>query len=161
MGSGLIAYIADGIGVLVLLMLLALLGFGVVTMRRGLLARRGGTVELSMRLRPRRTGGAGWAAGVARFTVDELQWFRLFSLSPRPRARLPRGNLSIASRRPPRADETASLHPGTVVLQCHAPQLDDREIAMSEATLAGFQSWLEAQPPGRSHEQKSSNHSAP
>jgi hypothetical protein len=53
-------------------------------LRRRLLQRRGGTVELSLRLNPR-ARGRGWVLGIGRFAGEELQWYRVFSLARRPR----------------------------------------------------------------------------
>jgi hypothetical protein len=53
-----------GIGVLIVLAALALLFF-----RRGFLARRGGTIELSLRLSTM-VPGRGWWAGLARVAGD-------------------------------------------------------------------------------------------
>lgn len=43
--------------------------------------------------------------------------------------------------------ERTSLYPGHVVVSCHDPG-GRIELAMSPASLTGFQSWIEARPPG-------------
>ena len=48
--------------------------------------------------------------------------------------------------RPPGTEEM-SLYDGHVVVSCHYGG-EALEIAMSEASLTGFQSWLESGPPG-------------
>ena len=67
----------------------------------------------------------------------------------RPRVELERRTLSVSSRREAALAESASLGPGMVVVECKAGEDGNRvELAMSEAALTGFLSWLEAAPPG-------------
>ena len=117
----------------------------VAARRRGL-QRAGGAVELS--LRPARCRpGRGWANGVGRFVGDDLQWFRVFSLSPRPRRTLTRRDLDVVARRVPSAPERHALHAGSVVMECRSTA-DCVELAMEPAAVTGFMSWLESRPPG-------------
>ena len=103
-------------------------------------------MDCSLRLR---TGVAhrGWALGVAVYAGEELTWYRVFSLSHRPRRVLSRRGLSVVSRRQPSAQERIALLPGSVVLVLS----DDGatvEIGMTDAAMTGFLSWLESAPPG-------------
>ena len=100
---------------LVAVLLLALAGFAGLVARRRLLQRGGGTVDLSLRLKPEAVG-RGWVLGVGRFVEDELQWYRVFSLSPRPRRTFSRGDLQVERRRPPEGPEVRALHRDAVVL---------------------------------------------
>ena len=50
------------------------------------LSRHGGTFELSYRARAVARAGRGWLLGLGRYSGDSLEWFRIFSLSPRPEA---------------------------------------------------------------------------
>jgi hypothetical protein len=136
-------WLLDAAGVLLGLVLL----YGVaLVIRRRVLSRNGGTFELSYRVRPERAG-RGWLLGLGRYSGDTLEWFRIFSLSPRPKRVWARDHLSYVGRRRPAGAEEMSLYGGHVVASCH--YLDQPlEIAMSEASLTGFQSWLEAGPPG-------------
>jgi hypothetical protein len=130
-----------GVGVLILICALATL-----FARREIIARGRGTIELSFRLTTL-IAGRGWSPGIARFNGDELRWYRVFSFAPRPRRILSRRNLAFESRRVPDSPELMSLPGDWVVVRCtsnHAPV----EIAMAEATLTGFLSWIEAAPPG-------------
>lgn len=136
-------WVLDIVGLVLLLALLY--GIGLVARRR-LLARHGGTFELSHRVRPGKPG-RGWLLGIGRYSGDDLEWFRIFSLSPRPRAVWHRDRLSYASRREPAGPEEISLYAGHVVVGCTYSG-DSLELAMSEASLTGFQAWLEAGPPG-------------
>ncbi len=132
---------AIGIGVLTLLTVLGYL-FG----RRALMARRGGTVELYLRLHSI-VPGRGWAPGFARFAREELRWYRMFSFAFRPRRVLARRGLAVVDRRGPDAGELLMLPEDWVILRCTSYQAPV-EIAMAPSTLTGFLSWLEAAPPG-------------
>ena len=136
-------WVLDAVGLALLLALLY--GIGLIVRRR-LLARHGGTFELSYRMRTTRSG-RGWLLGIGRYSGDDLEWFRIFSLSPRPRCVWRRDRLAYASRREPAGAEEVSLYGGHVVVGCTYGG-DQIELAMSEASLTGFQSWLEAGPPG-------------
>jgi hypothetical protein len=114
----------------------------VVLFARRLLIARGGTVEVSVRLyRGRR--GRGWALGMARFSGDELRWYRLFSFAARPRRILNRKQLSILGRRDPDGTERLALLSGSVVVEC-ATKDGPIELAMDMGAFTGFLSWLEA-----------------
>ena len=127
------------------LVLVLLYGLTLVVRRR-LLARHGGTFELSCRVRSERPG-RGWLLGLGRYSGDALEWFRLFSLSPRPKRVWGREGLSYSGQREPVGTERMSLYPEAVVVRCHTPD-GELEVAMSASSLMGFQAWLEAGPPG-------------
>jgi hypothetical protein len=130
-----------GIGVF-----LALCALGVLFLRRELIARGRGTIVVSFRLTTL-VPGRGWSPGVARFAGDEMRWYRVFSLSVRPRRRLKRSGLTVQQRRAPLPMERLALPPDWVVLHC-ANGSTPIEIAMAQTTLTGFLSWIEAAPPG-------------
>ncbi len=129
-----------------LLVLLLLYGL-VLVVRRRLISRHGGTFEFSVRVRSGRAG-RGWILGVGRYTGDDLEWFRIFSLSPRPRLTYRRTELSYTGRRDPAGVESYSLYSGHVIVTCRTPD-GPLEVAMSPGALTGFLSWLEAGPPGQ------------
>lgn len=114
--------------------------------RRRLIARRGGTFELSMR-RPGAADGHGWTLGVGRYSGERLEWFRIFSLTPWPKYVWTREELDYTARRSPEGIEVNALYEGHVVVNA-AVQTGEVELAMSEASLMGFQSWVESGPPG-------------
>jgi len=92
--------------------------------------------------------GKGWVFGVCRYNADTVEWFRIFSWSPRPRRVLERPRIEVVSRRTPEGQEELALLSGAVVLTCrHAGE--PLELAMSEDALTGFLAWLEAAPPGQ------------
>lgn len=114
--------------------------------RRWLLARGGGTVEMSLRLRKGRHG-RGWVLGIGRYAGDELQWFRVFSLAPRPRRALTRRALRVVQRRAPNGPERLALQAGMIILECTSAD-GPVQIAIGQSALTGFLSWLEAAAPG-------------
>ena len=115
-------------------------------LRRLALQRAGGTIELSLRLKTP-GHGRGWVNGVGRFCGDELLWYRVFSLSPRPRRRYSRRTLEVVRRRAPSGAEHRALQQGAEVLECHA-QAGPVQLAMTSDAVTGFLAWLEARPPG-------------
>ena len=136
-------WLLDAAGVLI--GIVVLYGLALV-IRRRLLARNGGTFELSYRVRSEKAG-RGWLLGLGRYSGDELEWFRIFSLSPRPKKVWRRPELDFDGRRSPEGVEQMTLYPVHVVVQCRRPG-GLLELAMGQPQLMGFQSWLEAGPPG-------------
>ncbi|HEX5740201.1 MAG TPA: DUF2550 domain-containing protein [Pilimelia sp.] len=118
----------------------------VLILRRGVIARPGGTIVLHVRLSTV-VPGRGWSPGIARFAGDELRWYRMFSFALRPRRVLCRHGLLVQGRRLPEGPERATLPADWVILRCLCRDATV-EIAMAGATVAGFLSWLEAAPPG-------------
>jgi hypothetical protein len=134
---------------LVLLLSSVLLGYFAV--RRVQLVRGGG-VDVSLRRvlgSSPRAPGAGWQFGVGRYRGDELCWYRLASLRPGPTLVIDRTALEIVDRRLRSGAEGYAIPQADVVLRCRTGA-SDVELAMALGVLTGFQSWLEATPPGRS-----------
>ena len=117
-----------------------------INVRRRVLSRSGGAIELSLRLRPK-TQGRGWVLGIGRFVGDDLQWFRVFSLSPRPRRTLSRRDLAVRARRLPKNPESLALLKGAEVVEL-ASVAGPVELALDASAMTGFLAWLEARPPG-------------
>ena len=132
--------------VLLTVLALALLLVLAALARRAVLSWAGGTIEVSLRLK-QPGHGRGWVNGVGRFVGDELQWYRVFSLSPRPRRRYVRGELEVLRRRDPSGAEFRALLDGAVVMECRAAGRP-LELAMSCSAVTGFLAWLESRPPG-------------
>lgn len=136
-------WFADSIGVILLLVVV----YGVaLVVRRRVLSRNGGTFELSHRARSAQTG-RGWVLGLGRYSGETLEWFRIFSLSPRPRRSWSRNRLVYGGRRDAEGAEQMSLYAGHVIVSVES-EAGSIEFAMSASSLMGFQSWLEATPPG-------------
>src|SRR4051794_11165621 len=117
-----------------------------LALRRRVLQRGGGTVDLSLRLK-RGTHGRGWVLGVGRFEGDSLKWYRVFSLAMRPRRTLSRRDLRVLTRREPDGPERLALLSGAVVMELRS-SAGPVEIAMEPSAVTGFLAWLEARPPG-------------
>jgi len=131
---------------MVALALLVVLALAALFLRRRALARGGGTVELSFRMKQADHGG-GWVLGVGRFHGDLLQWYRVFSLAMRPRRTLTRRDLTVVAQRQPMATERRALLAGAVVMECRS-SAGPVELAMGPSAVTGFLAWLEATPPG-------------
>jgi hypothetical protein len=134
--------------IIVAAVLSVLAGLAAIFLRRELISRAGGTIDMNMRLStflPER----GWAPGLGRFVGDDLKWYRMFSLDPRPRRVLRRTDLVIQARRAPEGAERLAMPPGWVVVRCRDEGGGDPvDLALAQAALAGFLSWVEAAPPG-------------
>lgn len=127
--------------------------FAALFVRRRLLSRSGATFECS--LRTTTSGRAtpiaasrGWTLGVGRYNGDNLEWFRVFSFSPRPKHVFKR-SLHVLGRRSPQGAEAFSLYAGHVVVQVQCDARRRAELAMSEGALTGMLAWTEAAPPGQ------------
>lgn len=130
---------------LILLVIILIYGVGLM-LRRRLISRHGGTFELSHRVRGNHPG-RGWLLGLGRYSGDRLEWFRVFSLSPKPKRVWVRGEIAFVGSRHPEGLEQMSLYPDQVIVECRT-RTAKVEMAMSPASLIGFQSWLESRNPG-------------
>lgn len=115
--------------------------------RRMFLQRPVGTFACSVRVGSA-ANGKGWAYGVGRYHGDRVEWFRIRSLSPRPRHVFVRRELQLRGRRAPRAEEMHWIPTSAMVVEC-ALSGTVVELAMSADALTGFMSWMEAAPPGQ------------
>lgn len=115
--------------------------------RRRWLARQGGLFDCSVRLSTK-TPGIGWVLGVARYSGDNLEWFRAFSLSLRPRQIFPRSQCRAGQQRDPDPIESVVLFDDQRILTLELTEGQSWEVALSVASLTGLLSWLESAPPG-------------
>lgn len=132
--------------VLVGVLVLGLLALGLLGLRRRLVTRRGGTFDCSLRLREG-PHGKGWVLGIGRYSGDELEWYRVFSYSPRPRRVIVRREVQVLESREPTGVEVLALLAGAVVVRCRDSS-GPLELAMNQGSLTGFLSWVESAPPG-------------
>jgi hypothetical protein len=137
---GVSEWVLLALAVLVLLPVLFLAG------RRRWLSRAGGVFDASLRLTTT-TPGAGWVLGVARYSGDNLEWFRVFSPSLRPKVIFPRSITHAGSQRDPDPIEALTLADQRILTMEYADG-DSWDLAMSAASLTGLLSWLESAPPG-------------
>lgn len=126
------------------LVILLVAGAGLFTVRRLLISRTVGAFDCSMR----RPGASGWTTGVARYGPGRIDWFRIFSLSPRPARGWAQSALSVVGRRQADGAEVFAVLPGACIVRCRAGE-EDVELAMSPDSYVGFASWIEAAPPGQ------------
>ena len=119
---------------------------GVFVLRHLILGRRPGSFDCSLRQDLSRRSG-GWMLGVARYHVDRLEWFRIFSFTPRPGRILDRSALVVREWYPPAETDIDSLMPESVIVRCRYER-EELEFAMTEADYTGFSTWLESAPPG-------------
>jgi len=115
--------------------------------RRRWLSRQGGLFDCSLRLTTT-TPGAGWVLGVARYSGDNLEWFRVFSPSLRPRFIFPRSISQAGTQREPDAIEAVVLTNEQRIIGLELADGRSWELAMSTASMTGLLSWLESSPPG-------------
>ena len=85
---------------------------------------------------------------MARYEPDRIDWYRVFSGSPRPAESLVRAELDVQERRRPSGQETFALLAGSIIARCRYRE-EDLELAMTEQAYTGFAAWLEAAPPGQ------------
>jgi hypothetical protein len=140
-------WVVDVIGLLVVLAILVVVA---LIVRRRTLARGGGTFDLSINRRPQ-TGvrsGRGWTLGIGRYTGERLEWYRVFSLNPRPSVVLERGHVQVSGRRDPEGPEVFALYAGNVIADCRTDRMR-MQLGLSPESLTGLLAWLESGPPGR------------
>ncbi|WP_131102055.1 DUF2550 domain-containing protein [Streptomonospora litoralis] len=125
-----------------------------VTVRRYVLERGGGAVECYLRAGAD-SRQAPWRMGLGRYGSEDLRWYRVFSLWPRPAAELSRRGLVVLNRREPTPGDLRELTLDLVVVEVgwtaadgSAPEEPVYELAMTDSALTGFLSWLESMPPG-------------
>lgn len=126
---------------LAVLLVVAVLAF---TVRRVVLARSRGSFDCSVRA----DRGSSWSIGVARYGPERVDWFRVFSLSPRPSRSWERSRLEVVGRRVPVGGEALAVLPGVSVISCRYDG-HDLDLAMSAEAYTGLASWAESGPPGR------------
>ncbi|MET3949794.1 DUF2550 domain-containing protein [Arthrobacter sp. UYEF36] len=119
------------------LLVLALCLSGV---RRFNLRRALGTVDASIC-----TAGNSWQMGVCRYQDNDLEWFRLASLSMRPKHTFRRSSLELIGRRKPTGSELVKVQPDAVIVELRY-EGQDILLAMRFDAYTGLSSWLEAGP---------------
>ena len=129
------------VGVAVCLLVLAVLAaIGLVTSRLRTLSGRVGSFVCGAR--PKRSPGGAWVAGIAQYGAGRLDWWRSWSLAPRPARTWLRAEFEVTARAPLAGAGRPSLY----LVQCRHLGVDF-ELTMSPEAYAGLTSWLEASPP--------------
>ncbi len=132
----------DILGGLLLLAALALAG---LIVRRRRLTKSEPTFDMSVRTHPQQ-GARGWTLGVARYRGDRLEWFRVFSLSLRPKRVFDRQALELHGRRKPDGAEAYALFTGHLVVNARTGS-KEVQVALSPDSLTALLAWLESAPP--------------
>ncbi|QDP97046.1 DUF2550 family protein [Microlunatus elymi] len=164
------------IGLVLVFLGLCLIGLAV---RRRWVARNGGTFECSMRRHVRPAGtpadasvdtttpSTNWVLGVARYSGENLEWFRFFSLAWWPKYTFRRSDVTVVDHRTPTATEAVALYADQEIVTLAIASATsagprarsrarargdvgsvERDLAMTPDSLTGMLSWLEAAPPG-------------
>src|SRR5690606_13675490 len=133
------------------LLALALLAVVAIIVRRYVLERGGGAEECFLRPVPGQRRRLRIGSG--RDWTNDLRWYRIFSLWPRPAVELPRRGLVVLGRRTPEREELRELTDDLLIVEVgwtasvgSDPNEPVYELAMSDAALTGFLSWLESLP---------------
>jgi hypothetical protein len=135
-----------GVALAAVVLLVAIL-FVVMSVRRWLFVRGGGTVECSLRVIAEDDVPGPWRLGIGRYRGDVLHWHRVFGFRTRPRQVIHRRGLVVCKRRQPDPGEADGLPPGASIIEVRDGDLIV-ELAMGASALTGFLAWLEAAPPG-------------
>src|SRR5688500_7833525 len=105
-------WLVDALAFVVVLLILLVVA---LLLRRRHLARAGGTFEMSVNCSDQ-AHAKGWMLGLAVYRDTELEWYRTFSLSLRPRYRFTRGDVQIDGRREPVGHEAFAVHDGNLIV---------------------------------------------
>jgi hypothetical protein len=142
----------DVVDTVTVVVLLPVVFWLVLLVRRRLIARGGVTFDCSLRRagvvssRRRHPIPGGWMLGIGRYSAEQMEWFRAFSVAAKPRYVIPRA-AEMHRRRTPEAVERPVLPGGHAIVSVDVPA-GAIELAMSEEALTGFLAWTEAAPPG-------------
>ena len=113
-------------------------------LRRRWLSAAGGVFDCGMR---KLSAGAGnWVMGIARYHGETLEWYRVFSLSFKPRVIFTRNCTVVTGSRPLDVIEAMSLFDDHLCVECRLGEAEF-ELSMTPESMTGFLSWLEAAPP--------------
>ena len=137
-------WLVDSLLLVLALILVPLIG---LLVRRRVIARSGGTFDMSIN-RNQAGVSKGWTLGLAVYRDSDLEWYRTFSLSLRPRYRFSRVDVRIEGRREPDLHEVHALHDGHLIVGTENAS-GVCQFAMSANALTGLLSWLESAPPGQ------------
>ena len=117
-----------------------LLYIGLVMVRGRRLLERPGGLALALRVEE-----DNWRLGVGRYADGELLWYGAFRPTRRPTVALRRSELEVTGQRRRRPSEPM-LAADAVVVECRSAN-DRVSLALSEAAVTGFLSWLESSAP--------------
>ena len=128
---------------------LCVVAFAVIILlvRRFVIISHGGVFDCGMR-RWRDDNPGGWALGMARYSGNLFKWYRMFSVIPRHSLQLRRNQMVIVGTRRMDAMESLQLLDDQYVVELKPVDGVRFELSMSQQSLLGLSSWLEAAPVG-------------
>lgn len=94
------------------------------------------------------SGVHGWRHGSFRYNGNDLEYFKLRSLSPMADLILNRLSVTLLDRRDPAADEAVFMSQGLKILHIKSKN-DQIELALDAHGEMAFTAWLEAAPDAR------------
>lgn len=116
--------------------------------RRRWLSSRGRVFDCA--LRPADAApGTSWMLGVARYAGDQVQWYRVFSLSLRPWLVIDRGLSQPEATRKPEGTETTVLDADARVVSLTGDHAGV-SLALPPHEMTAFLGWMEGGLPGQS-----------
>ena len=126
---------------------IAMLPFALLYLRRRWLTGQGGLFDCAYQVDSDQ--GAAWVLGVARYRREQLEWFRAFSLSLRPKVVFQRVTTMYVHQRVPQGLEAIALFEGSVIVTLRE-RVTGTTCALSMASdeALALMSWLESAPPG-------------
>lgn len=126
----------------VLALLVAAVAIFVLRRRRILILQ--GAIEMSAH----RGSGVrgGWVLGVARYSDEHLEWFRLTSYRAGPSLRISRRDTTIIDREEPSSNDAVLMPPDAIVLSLQTSE-GEKRVAVPKSALPGLLSWWESAPP--------------
>lgn len=128
----------------IVLAALALFAIAAFFYRRQRILILRGAIEMSVH-RGRGWRG-GWALGVARYSDEHLEWFRLTSLRAGSSLQISRRDTEIERREEPSANDAVWMPPDSIVLHLRTPS-GTQVVAVPKSALPGLLSWWESAPP--------------
>lgn len=117
-----------------------------VLVSRWLLNSAGGLFDCALR-----ESGGHWRPGLARYSDDRLQWYRLWHPLPLPAVVFRRSAVALRGQRSPTRDEALLTYGPAQVIRVESADDPDVqwELALNEGSATGLLSWLESAPPGQ------------
>lgn len=129
---------------LIVMLALVLAAIAIFVYRRRRILILQGAIEMSVH----RGSGfrGGWVLGVAQFSDEHLEWFRLTSYRAGPSLRICRRETVITRRQEPSSNDAVWMPPDAIVLYLQTPN-GDQQVAVPKSALPGLLSWWESAPP--------------
>lgn len=131
--------------VTIIVVVVVMAPFALLYLRRRWLTGQGGLFDCAYQL----PSAPAWILGVARYRREQLEWFRSFSMSLRPRHIFPRSTTAYVHQRSPQGLEALALFEGSVIVTLQDRATDTTwSLAMAADEALALMSWLESAPPG-------------